>query len=52
MHYQDQLEAQLFQMDSENPYPGDQGRRPSLTVGCPLIVSSVKLTLTDLSVRV
>lgn len=52
MHNQDQLEAQLFQMDNENPYTGDQGRRPSLTVGRPLIVSTVILTLTDLSVRV
>lgn len=52
MHNQDQLEAQLFQMDNENPYTGDQGRRPSLTVGRPLIVPKVVLTLTDLSVRV
>lgn len=49
---QDQFEAQVFRIDNKNPYPGDLGRRPRLTVGCPLIVSAIFLTLTDLFVRV
>lgn len=49
---QDQFEAQVFRIDNKNPYPGDLGRRPRLTVGRPLIVSAIFLTLTDLFVRV
>lgn len=49
---QDQFEAQVFRIGNKNPYPGDLGRCPRLTVGRPLIVSAIFLTLTDLFVRV